>query len=87
MATSTTVTFTITVNDTDIKTQHEKLVAADILELAAQQGAIPNKPEGYILETADESHQFKNEDWVSLQEYKSFITVPNSKTDVAVPVP
>ena len=87
MATPTTVTFTFTVNDTDIKTQHEKLVAADILKLAAQEGAIPNKPEGYILETADESHQFKNDDWVNLQEYKNFITVPNSKTDVAVPAP
>ena len=76
--------FSFTVNDTEIKTQHEKLIAADILKLAEQAGAIPNKPETYFLETADEKHRFKNEDWVNLQEYKVFITVPTGKTDVAV---
>ena len=78
-----TDTYSITVNDTEIKTQHEKLIAADILKLAKQAGAIPNKPETYFLETADETHRFKNEDWVNLQEYKNFITVPTGKTDVA----
>ena len=75
--------FTFTVNDTEIKTQHEKLIAADILKLAEQAGAFPNKPETYFLETADEKHRFKDEDWVDLQEYKEFITVPTGKTDVA----
>ena len=80
----TTYSFTFTVNDAEIKTQHDKLIAADILKLAEQAGAIPNKPETYFLETADETHRFKNEDWVSLQEYKAFITVPTGKTDVAM---
>ena len=75
--------FSFTVNDTEIKTNHEKLIAADILQLAAKAGAIPNKPETYYLETSDEKHQFKNEDWVSFLEYKDFITVPTGKTDVA----
>ena len=76
--------FSFTVNDTELKTQHEKLIAADILELAKQAGAIPNNPEFYFLETADEKHRFKNDDWVDLREYKEFITVPTGKTDVAV---
>ena len=75
--------FSFTVNGTEIKTQHEKLIAADILQLAEKAGAIPNKPETYFLETADEQHRFKNEDWVNLHEYKEFITVPTGKTDVA----
>ena len=79
-----TDSFSFTVNDTEIETQHEKLIAADVLKLAEQAGAIPNKPETYFLETADEKHPFKNEDWVNLQEYKNFITVPTGKTDVAV---
>ena len=78
-----TDTFSFTVNATEIKTQHEKLIAADILKLAGQAGAIPNPPETYFLETADEKTRFKNEDWVNLQEYKAFITVPTGRTDVA----
>ena len=79
-----TDSFSFTVNDTEIETRHEKLIAADILKLAEQAGATPHKPETYFLETADEKHRFKNEDWVNLQEYKEFITVPTGKTDVAV---
>ena len=78
-----TASFSFTVNDTEIKTQHEKLIAADILQLAKKEGAIPNDPESYLLETADEKHQFKNDDWVDLQEFKEFITVPTGRTDVA----
>ena len=78
-----TESFAFTVNDSEIKTNHEKLIAADILQLAYEAGAIPNKPETYYLETADEKHRFKNEDWVSFLEYKDFITVPTGKTDVA----
>ena len=76
-------TFTFTVNDTEISTEHEKLAAADILQLAEREGAIPNKAENYRLETVDGEHQFKSDEWVDLQEFKEFITVPNSRTDVA----
>ena len=79
-----TKNFNFSVNGTEIKNQHEKLIAADILNLAAKAEAIPNKPENYFLESADEkNHRFKNDDWVNLHEYTEFITVPNSKTDVA----
>ena len=75
--------YSFEVNGTEIRTPHEKLIAADILKLAEKAGAIPNKAETYLLETADEKKEFKNEDWVDLQEYKDFITVPTGKTDVA----
>ena len=75
--------FTFVVNGTEIKTEHEKLVAADVLRLAEKAGAIPNKSENYTLETADTKHSFKNDDWVDFREYKEFITVPISATDVA----
>ena len=75
--------YSFKVNETDIATQHEKLIAADILKLAEEAGAIPNKAENYLLETADEEIRFKNEDWVDLLEHKDFITIPTGKTDVA----
>ena len=83
MATSSNEIFTFTVNGAEIKTEHEKLVAADILKLAEREGAIPNKSENYILESIDEEHRFKSDDWVDFREYKEFLTVPTSKTDVA----
>ena len=83
MADANAASFTFIVNGTEIKTGHAKLVAADILRLAAENGAIPNKPENYRLETADEKDQFKDDDWLDLQGYKDFITVPTGKTDVA----
>ena len=87
MATPPATLFTFTVNGTAIKTLHDKLVAADILKLAAEEGAMPNKPEDYVLETADDNLQFKSEDWVDLQQHKAFITVPTGKTDVAALLP
>ena len=75
--------YSFKVNETEIATEHEKLIAADILRLAERAGAIPNKAENYVLETADEKIQFKSEDWVDLLEHKDFITVPTGKTDVA----
>ncbi len=83
MTTTPARTFSFAVNGAEIETEHEKLVAIDILLLAEREGVIPNKPDAYFLETADEKHRFKNDDWVDLQEYKHFITVPTGKTDVA----
>ena len=83
MAESTPEQFEFTVNGTAIKTEHEKLIASDILGLAERAGAIPNKPENYRLESSDHEHPFKSDDWVDLREYKDFITVPISATDVA----
>ena len=75
--------YSFTVNGTEIKTQHEKLTAGDILRLAIQQGAIPGKPEDYILESHEPERQFKADDVVDLTEYKDFITEKSGSTPVA----
>lgn len=75
--------FAFTVNGDEIKTEHEKLIAADILRLAKDAGAIPANPDNYQLETVEGNNKFKQEDWVDLREFKEFITVPTGKTDVA----
>ena len=49
MVTQSKDSFTVTVNGTEIQTEHEKLIAADILSLAEQAGAIPNKPDSPIF--------------------------------------
>ena len=79
MTTTPARTFSFAVNGAEIETEHEKLVAIDILLLAEREGVIPNKPDAYFLETADEKHRFKNAIWVDLQEYEHSrgITVPD----------
>lgn len=76
--------FTFVVNGIEIKTTHEKLVAADILKLAVDNGAIQGKPEDYILESDEPEHTFKDDDWVDFREYKEFITEKSGATPVAL---
>ena len=73
--------FELMVNGIEIETTHEKLVARDILELAAERGAMPGKPEGYILQ--GDKGQYKPDDWVDLKVDNVFITIPNTPTQVA----
>ena len=73
--------FTFKVNGTEIATQHQKFVAHDILELAEKHGAIPGKPEDYILQ--GDKGQYGWDDWVDLEEDNRFITIPNVSTPVA----
>ena len=73
--------FTLKVNGVEIETSHEKLVAHDILELAEKHGAMPGKPEDYILQ-GDKGIYGWN-DWVDLKEDNILITIPNSSTQVA----
>ena len=73
--------FTLKVNGTEIATQHQKLVAHDILELAEKHGAIPGKPENYILEGA--KGQYGWDDWVDLEEDDLFIALSTKSTPVA----
>ena len=75
--------FTIKVNGIQIKVNHEKLVAADILKLAADHGAISGKPDEYVLESDDPKHEFKNDDWVDFYEYKVFTAERSGATPVA----
>lgn len=73
--------FELKVNGVEIKTPHQKLVAHDILELAEKHGAMPGKPEEYILQ--GDKGQYGWDDWVDLEEDNVFITIPNAPTQVA----
>ena len=73
--------FTLKVNGTEIDTPHQKLVAHDILELAEKNGAIPGKPEDYILQ--GDKGQYGWDDWVDLEEDNLFITISNKSAQVA----
>lgn len=73
--------FELKVNGVKIATSHQKLVAHKILELAHQHGAMPGKPEEYILQ--GDKGQYGWEDWVDFEEDNVFITIPNAPTPVA----
>lgn len=73
--------FTFKVNGVQIETSHEKLIALDILKLAKEKGAIPGKPEEYVLQ--GDKGQYKADDWVNLNEDNVLITIPNKSTQVA----
>ena len=75
--------FTITVNGIEIKVSHEKLVALDVLTLAAARGAFAGKPEEYILESDNPKHEFKSDDWVDFRNYKEFTAERSAPTPVA----
>ena len=73
--------FALKVNGTEIATLHQKIVAHDILELAEKNGAIPSKPEDYILQ--GDKGEYGWDDWVDLEENNRFITILNKPTQVA----
>ena len=77
--------YEFTVNETLIKTHHEKLSAGDIIRLAIKQGAsgVSGKPEDYVLQSLDPDREFKFDDIVNLLEYKKFITEKSGPTPVA----
>ncbi len=73
--------FMFKINGVEISTEHQKIVAHDILELAEKKGAIPNKPEEYSLQ--GDKRRYGWDDWVDLEEDDVFITIPNTPTPVA----
>lgn len=73
--------YVLKVNGVEIDTPHQKLVAHDILELAEKRGAIPRKPEDYILQGDKGQYEWDAE--VDLEEDRLFITILNSPTPVA----
>ena len=77
MATS----FVLKVNGIEMTMQTARVVAHDILELAEKSGAIPGKPEDYILQ--GDKGQYGWDNWVDLEEDNRFITIPNQPTPVA----
>ena len=72
---------TFKVNGVEIYTDHESLLAKEILELAKEKGAIPGKPEEYILK--GDKGEYKGDDRVNLKEDNQFITIPDKPTPVA----
>ena len=73
--------FTLKVNGTEMTMREPRVVAHDILELAEKNGAIPGKPEDYLLQ--GDKRQYGWDNWVDLEEDNRFITIPNTSTPVA----
>ena len=73
--------FALKVNGIEMTMREPRVVAHDILELAEKRGAIPGKPEDYILQGAKRQYGWDN--WVDLEEDNLFIMVPNQPTPVA----
>ena len=74
-------TFTLKVNGIEMQMGQEKVVAHDILELAEKEGAIPGKPENYLLD--GDKGRYGWDDPVNLSEDSVFITLRNAPTPVA----
>ena len=75
------LSFSFKVNGIEIKVDRPKILASEVLDLAAQRGAMPGKPEDYILQ--GDKGPYKSDDWVNLEEDNQFITIPNTPTPVA----
>ena len=73
--------FTLKVNGEEIYTDHESLLAEEILQLAKEKGAIPGNPEEYILQ--GDKGKYKGDDRVNLKEDNIFITILDKPTQVA----
>ena len=73
--------FTFKVNGIEIPTDRQSLLAKEILELAKEKGAIPGKPEDYILQ--GDKGTYKGDALVNLKEDNLFIAIPNKPTQVA----
>ena len=73
--------FTFKVNGVEIYTDHESLLAKEILKLAKEKGAIPGNPEDYILQ--GDKGKYAGNDRVNLKEDNLFIAIPDKPTQVA----
>ena len=73
--------FTFKVNGIEVEVKRRELTAREILELAKQRGAMPGKPEEYILQ--GDKGQYGPDDRIDLAEENVFITIPNKPTPVA----
>lgn len=69
------------VNGVQLVSDKQILPAAEILDLAREKGAIPGKPDGYILKGT--KGDYTGDDQVNLAEDDLFITVPSTSTQVA----
>lgn len=76
-----TRSFLFKVNGIEIEAKRPKILVSAVLDLAAERGAMPGKPEDYILQ--GDKGPYKSDDWVNLEEDNQFITIPNTPTPVA----
>ena len=81
---TTATKFKFTVNDVQLESEYEKLTGLEILEMAAERGAIDGKPEDYILQSLDaDDRQYKPDDPVDLSVDHQFIALHSGPTPVA----
>ena len=73
--------FEVKVNGTEFVMEDSSPTALEILVLAKQLGAIPNDPEGYVLQ--GDKGEYRGNQRVNLAEDNVFITIPVSPTVVA----
>lgn len=73
--------FQVKVNGIEMETEHQTMIAHDVLELAEKHGAIPGKWKEYILK--GDKREYGQEDGVDLSEDNSFITLRDRPTQVA----
>ena len=73
--------FEVKVNGTEFVMEDPSPTALEILALAKQLGAIPNDPEGYVLQ--GDKGEYQGNQRVNLAEDNVFITIPVRPTPVA----
>ena len=73
--------FEVKVNGIQFEVEQQIVKAGVILELAAKHGAMPGKPEEYILQ--GDKGEYGWEDSIDLLQDSIFITIPNTPTQVA----
>ena len=69
------------VNGVEIEVPQKKLAAREILKLAKDKGAIPGKPDDYVLQ--GEKEQYQPDDLIDLDKDSECITIPVTPTSVA----
>ena len=78
---SDAISYPFKVNGIELASKEQVLLAGEILKRAAEHGAMPGKPDEYVLE--GEKGGYERGDEVDLVEDNVFITVPNKPTPVA----
>ena len=73
--------YSFKVNGTQFETKSREHTARHILELAANKGVIPGKPDEYALD--GEKDRYVGDDVVDLATDNIFITIPITPTPVA----
>ncbi len=77
--------FPFKVNGEELSAKSQVLLAREILEIAAAHGAMPGKPDEYLLQgdKGPQNGRYSPDDPVDLVEDNVFITVPHTPTPVA----